>query len=634
VTVVRLGVTITERVGALLGAAWNKDFAVCLRGINLQTSGAGGGAGGFAQLTAVAQDEPGPKLEGSGAALVMAPPGDLPAILRRLAKAYDLSRNEDPKGVPSKDLPIARQSYWFLSFGEKEVDKVIEYCRRTGLRQVMMGSGSWCVHVGHYTFNTRQYPDGVESLRRTVARLHRAGILVGMHTFASKVSKTDAYVTPVPSRGFWVDMHAELAGNVGAADKEVRTTTDLSQWPGSPVCRQKVWEGHVTKHQEVIIDDEIIYYDRIGPEGRWDTFLGCRRGAWGTRPAPHAAKTDCRHYGVDGCINGYIIDLDGPLFEETSTRLARIFNACDFDMVYFDGSEDVDKRRYSYYASKAHAVPMRKFTKRPLVHQGGGFTYELWHSFTRDATVDQYPGTYLAYLHDGGTIDKFPTCKDHIDRSVRYMLACEDNMTPGELGWFGINPKSGRYDGLQFDEIEYLMCKSLAYNAPISLQTGFAQMDAHPLTPDILEIVRAYEETRLAGRVPKRALAPLGQLGKDFVMLRGRMLKKESPPEFVPVEELPKVARTHDVRGFVGPHGSDTIATVWHYLGKEGKLLVDPVGLAAFDVRGNPVPTENAAGRVAVPLDHRRITLRFEGLPPEAARKILASARLELRKRP
>ena len=628
VTVVRLGVTITDRVGSCLGGAWNDKYAVCLRGINLQTSGYGSRVGDRAQLVTSAQDEPGPKLEGSGAAILAAPPAELRAALRRLAAAYDLPRNEAPDGVSSKDAPIARQSYWFLGFGEKEVDKVIGYCRRAGLRQVMMSSGAWCVQVGHYTFNTRQYPDGIESLRRTVARLHAAGILVGMHTFASKVSKTDAYVTPVPSRHFWVDLRAELAGAVGPNDQEIRTTTDLSQWPGSPVCRQKVWEGHVTKHQEVVIDDEIVYYDRIGPEGKWDTLVGCRRGAYGTRPASHAAKAEARHYGVDGCINGYIIDLDSPLFEETSSRLAAIFNVCGFDLVYFDGSEDVDRRRYNYYASKAHAVPMSKFRKRPLVHQGGGFTYELWHSFTRDATVDQYPGTYLAYIHAGGTLGKFPTCKEHIDASVRYMLACEDNMTPGELGWFGINPRSGKYDGLQYDEIEYLMCKSLAYNAPISLQTGFAPLERHPLTPDILEIVRVYEETRLAGKVPKSKLAFLGQLGKDFVMLRGGLLQGRLPPEFVPVEELPKVAGTHEVRAFVGPYGSDTIATVWHYAGKEGKLLLDVSEVAAFDVKGEPLKMDRTGGRFVVPLDARRITLRFPGLKPEAVRNVLANARL------
>jgi len=627
VTLVRLGVNLSQRVGARLGGAWDDAWAVCLRGLNLQTSGHCSRATGHALLVATAQDGPGPKLEGSGAAILAARPDEVRGILRRFAVAHDLPRNESPDGVLSKDLPTARQSYWFLDFGEQEVDKVIDYCRRSGLRQVMLSSGAWCAQVGHYTLNHRRYPDGVQSLRRAVAKLHAAGILVGMHTFASKVSKTDAYVTPKPRRDFWVDMRASLAADIGPNDRDIRTSTDLSQWPGSPVCRQKVWEGHVSKHQEVIIDDEIIRYERIGPDGKWDTFLGCHRGAYGTLAAPHAARTDCRHYGVDGCINGYIVDLDSPLFEETTSRLAGIFNACDFDMVYFDGSEDVPKTRYNYYASKAHAAAIAKFQKRPLIHQGGGFTNELWFSFTRNATVDQYPGTYLAYLHDGGTLDRFPTCKEHIDRSVRYMLACEDDMTPGELGWFGINPKSGNYDGLQYDEIEYLMCKSLAYNAPISLQTSFAQMDRHPLTPDILEIVRAYEEARLSGNVPAPVRASLGQLGRDFVMLRdGQTL------DFAPVEQVPLVAGTRDIRAFLGTHRGVAVATVWHFAGSPGRLILDARNVTAFDIQGRPIALESADSATAVPIDWRRVTLRFAGADPKMARQLLTNARFEPRK--
>ena len=55
-------------------------------------------------------------------------------------------------------------------------------------------------------------------------------------------------------------------------------------------------------------------------------------------------------------------------------------------------------------------------------------------------------------------------------------------MIPGELGWFGINPADGEYDGLQYDEVEYLMCKSLAHDSPISLQTSFLRMEQHPST--------------------------------------------------------------------------------------------------------------------------------------------------------
>ncbi len=632
VTLLRIGVNVTERGGSRLNAAWNVENAVCLRTINLQSYGTFSRGSDQVLLAMNTQDTPGPPLEGSGAALIVSAPADLKPILARLADACDLPRNQ-PGGIASRDLPLARGSYWFLTFAERDVDRVIDYCQRTGIRQVMMNSSSWCASVGHFSFNQKQYPEGLESLRRTVARLHEHGILVGMHTFASKVSKHDPYVTPVPSRGFWVDMTARLAAKIGTDDTQIRTGDDLSQWPGSPVCRQKVWEGHVSKHQEVIIDDEIIRYESIGPEGRWDTFLGCQRGAWGTVPAGHEAAAECRHYGVDGCINGYILDQQSPLFDETTSRLAEVFNECDFDMVYFDGSEDVDRRRYQYFASNAHAVPMAKFRKRPVIHMGGGFTHGLWHSFTRSGTVDQYPGTYLAYLHAGGTIEKFPTCKDHIDRSVRGLLACEDEMTPGELGWFGIGPKSGEYDGLQFDEIEYLMCRSLAYDAPISLQTSFARMEAHPLTDDILEIVRQYEQLRRESSVDEAVRESLKQQGRDFVLVPAPLRDEgaKEKPVFAPVQPLEQVAGGTDVRALVGSWRDGSLVTYWHYTGKPATLSLPVAEAEVYDVRGNPVPVSCTDQRLSIPADHRRLLLYLPRRSEDAARRLFADAQLEIR---
>lgn len=630
VTLIQLPVAIAARGGSRLNAAWDDRHAVCLRGLNLQSQGVFSRRNDHSLLSVITQDAPGPPLEGSGAVLLAAPTADLKPILHRVAIACDQPRNT-AADVASRDLPIARQSYWFLNFGEQEVDRVIGDCRRAGIRQIMLSLDAWCASVGHFTFNLQRYPDGVESLRRTVDKLHAEGILVGMHTFASKVSKHDAYVMPVPSRGFWVDMSTALAAAVPADATTICAASDLSQWPGSPVCRQKVWEGHVSKHQEVIIGDEIIRYDAIGPEDKWDTFLGCQRGAWGTRPAAHEPAAECRHYAVDGCINGYILDQESPLFHETTSRLAEIFNACGFDMIYFDGSEDVDRRRFDYYAALAHATVMGKLAKRPLIHMGGGFHHGVWHSFTRSATVDQYPGTYLAYLHAGGAIDHWPTCKDHIDRSVRAVIACEDEMTPGELGWFGIGPKSGQYDGLQFDEIEYLMCKSLAHDAPISLQTSFARMDAHPLTPDILEIVRRYEQLRLAGTVPHHVRQTLAKTGRDFVQLPDCLHAAEPSPEFAAVGPLEVVAGTHDVRSFLGPFDGGTIATVWHFAGKDGRLHLEAVPVAAYDILGNPVEVTRSGGHVAVPVDQRRLLLYFPDTDAETAQRLLRDARLELR---
>ncbi len=622
VTLVQLAVTITRHVGSRLNCAWDDNCAVCLMAANLQARGRGQRRAAWAELTATTQDAPGPKLEGAAAALVAAPTAELDAVLHRLSLASGLPRNR--KGdTASKRLPIARQSYWFLSFSANDVEKVIDCCRQTGLRQVMLSSGAWCRTVGHYTFHTSRYPGGIESLRRTVAKLHRAGILVGMHCYASKVSKTDAYVAPVPDRRFWVDRTADLAGGVGPNDKTIRTKSDLSQWPGSPAGRQKLWEGGVAKHQEVVIDDEIIRYAAVGPEGGWDTFLDCRRGSWGTKPAAHKAGAACRHYGVDGCINGYIVDQETTLLEETTSRLAGIFNTCGFDMVYFDGGEDVDRRRFHHYVSKFQAAAMGKFRKRPLVHMGTIMTHRLWHSFTRSGTVDTYLNTLRGRIIAGGTVDTWPTVKDHVDRSVQYMLTVADDRMPGELGWFGIWPKGQNTDGLQLDEIEYLMAKSLAYDAPISLQTSFSRMQRHPLTPGILEIVRAYEELRMSGKVPEAVRRRLRQPQKDFVLLRR---KEGGQTELVEVAPVEQVAGGREVRAFVGRTRDGAVATAWHYLGKPGKLLLagGVRGARVLDVFGKPIPHAGSPRGVEIPLGPRRATVILPGTSREAARKLLA----------
>ncbi len=629
-TLVRIGVTLSGRVGRRLNAAWDDRLAVCLMGTSRRTAARPASRRGYTELAASSQDAPGPKLEGSCAALILAPRAELRPILRRLSVAFDMPRNEQD-GVPSKELALARQSYWFLSFAEKDVDRVIDLCRRTGFRQVLLSSGSWCESPGHYTINTRAYPDGVESLRRTVRRFHAAGIRLNIHTFASKAAKRDAYVTPVPDRRFWVDRRATLAEAIDEEAAAIRTRDDLSQWPGSPACRQKTWEGGLEKHQEVILDDEIVQYASIGPEGRWDTFLGCKRGAWGTKAAGHEAGTEARHYGVDGCINGYILDQEASLFDETTSRLAALFDACDFDGLYFDGSEDVDRRRYDYYAANAHATVMAKITKRPVIHTGGGFHHNLWHSFTRSGTVDTYLNTLHGRIISGAAIEQWPTVRDHIDRSVRYVESLEADMIPGELGWFGIWPKGKHTDGLQLDEIEYLMGRALGLDAPVSLQSSFPQMERHGLTPGILQIVGAYERLRMSGKVPADVRKRLRPTGRDFILFHAAPAEGDRPPEFLGASPA-EVAGGREVRAMLAQHGRGAVATVWHYLGRDGKLMIRSGGIKATDLFGHPIKAQVAGSETAVPLGPTRTTLLFPQKGAEEARKVLAAASFEARK--
>jgi hypothetical protein len=619
-TLCQIPVNLTEKVGRRLSAAYDGERAVCLMAANHQADCGASRPKEGAILRAATQDAPGPKLEGAACALIVCPTPQLKPILREASHAFGLLTNEDARGLPAKDGELRRGSYWFLTVGEKDADELIRYCQLTGFKQVMMGSGSWCRTVGHYTFNESRFKDEA-ALKAFVGKLHAAGILVGMHCFASKVSKTDAYVTPVPDRRFWVDRRDTLAADITADAREITVRGDLREWAGSPVAKQKLWEGGVDKHREVILDDEIIQYEAIGPEGVWNTFQGCKRGAWGTQASPHTAGTDARHYGVDGCINGYIIDQETTLLDETTTRLASIFNNCGFDMIYFDGGEDVDRTRFNFYVSNFQATVMRKIRKRPIIHMGTIMTHLLWHSFARSSTVDVYLATLHGAIQSGRTIEKWPTVREHINRSVDYMLSVSEDMMPGELGWFGIWPKQKNTDGLQLDETEYLMCKSLAYDVPISLETSFGQMESHPLTPGILEIVRLYEDLRLNRRVDEATRKQLREKGKDFALIVDGQERR-----FVPVTPLDSIAGGPAIRGEIGPHGAGSVATLWHYA-REGDMVLalNPRQVRVLDLDGKPVASEAQGDKVKLHVGVRRLAL-ISPLPVEQLRQALAQA--------
>lgn len=611
VELARIPYGIDGTVGRVLNSVADERTVLWLAAAGMQAD-CGIRGGKHPYLAASSQDTPGPKLEGTSAALVVCAPGEFAAIAQRAAHAFGLPTNETLGGVPARDTELVRGSYYFLSFGEADVDRVIAICQAAGIRQVLLNSGAWCSKVGHYELNTRNFPHEIEGLRASVDRLHKAGILATMHCFASKVSKTDAYVTPVPDRRFWVDLRTRLATAITPDQTTIQVEGDLRDWPGCSLTAKRYWEGGVDKHREVILDDEIIQFESIGPEGIWNTFLGCKRGAWGTTAAAHAVGTEGRHYGVDGCINGYIIDQETTLLDEVQDRLAEVFNTCDFDGVYFDGGEDVDRRRFRYYVTNFQANAMAKFTKRPLLHMGTIMTHSLWHSFARSGTVDTYLNTLSGAIIGGKPPEQWPTVRDHIDRSVAYLLRCRADRMPGELGWFGIWPRREFHgkpvEGLQLDEVEYLLAKSLAYDAPISLQTSFREMDAHPLTPEILRLVRAYEELRLARAVPAEDCARLAEKGADFALVRTK-----GTPRFVRLGDRFNVGGSPDVYGLVGADGEGSLAVLWHAT-RDGKLTLD-MPVTAADFAGDPVAVQAQGQTWELPLGTYRLTL-FSPLSP------------------
>ncbi|MEN6303109.1 MAG: hypothetical protein ABFD96_10320 [Armatimonadia bacterium] len=626
----QLPVNLTQKVGRRLSAAYTGTQAVCLQAANHQPdcSATRDSKAGYTLLRALNQDAPGPKLEGAAVALIVCPTDRLKPILKQASHEFGLLTNEDAKGTPVKDTDLTRGSYWFMSLGEADADKMIDYCKQSGFKQIMLSSGAWCTSPGHYLFNEARFPRKEQSLKALVDKFHQSGILVGMHCFASKVAKRDPYVTPVPDCRFWVDKQDVLATDLTPEANVIKVQGDVREWAGSPVAKTKMWEGGVKLHQEVIIDDEIIQYETIGPDGQWNTFVNCKRGAYGTKPAAHKAGAQARHYGIDGCINGYIIDQNTSLIDETTTRLADIYNYCGFDMIYFDGGEDVDRTRFTYYVSNFQEQVMRKLKKRPIIHMGTIMTHLLWNSFARSATVDTYLATLHGHLIAGGSAENWPTVRGHIDRSVNYAASIAEDMMPGELGWFGIWPREKGTDGLQLDELEYLMCKSLGYDLPISLETSFSQMEMHPLTPGILEIAAVYEDLRMNHRVDAQTCRRLQEKGRDFALIMDSTPRGAGgpPATFIPVETVPNVAGGNDLRAQVGPYGTGSAATLWHWLRDAEVTIPLPArDVRILDMKGREIKPKSSAGNLTLNVGSHRLAL-ITSLPVEKLKQALQNA--------
>ncbi|MBN1420650.1 MAG: carbon-nitrogen hydrolase family protein [Planctomycetes bacterium] len=601
---VRVPAAKDARIGSILNIAWQGDEAICVIAGTLATQCRPLRAGADTLLVARASSRFG--IRGAKAALVAGPASEIRLRIDAAAARMGLPRN-DRDGIPAKDLEDARRSYLFLmSVAESDVDRAVAWARAGGFGAVMLSQTSWSRTTGHYLFDERRFPGGIDGLAAVVSRLHDAGLRAGLHIWVSKISKNDPYATPVPDRRIWKDRRARLAEGIDGKTDAIRAAEPIGDWPGGSVARR--YEGREELHCDLIIDDEIIRYEKAGAGAGADVFSGCRRGAYGTRAAPHAAGAEILHPGIDGCIPGYIIDQDTDLLDEVASRAAAIYDRCGFDMIYFDGGEDVPGD-YWYHSAKFQLAALERIRRRPVIHQGTILTHFIWHTFARTNTVD---------------IRKTDV-KAHIDRSVAGLERCRANLIPGELGWFGLWPPSGSNPGLQLDEIEYLLAKSLAFDAPISIETSPGNLAAHPLTGQILEMIRTYEDLRMRRAAGDETRRMLEERGAEFALLSAA-----GEPRFIPVEPPIRIRAASggaEARASLGPLDGGSVAILWT-MEKRAELRI-PVAretLSAATFSGEGVPIAGGASEAVISLGPARLTVRATALPPEGLREALARA--------
>ncbi|MDO5580010.1 MAG: hypothetical protein Q4G69_02650 [Planctomycetia bacterium] len=383
-----------------------------------------------------------------------------------------------PDGKWNKISPWVRESYFFLTgFREEQFEEALAIAKRGHFKMILL-LDTWTKSHGHYEVNTGNYPDGIESLKRVIKRFNAEGIKVGLHFLAASIYYPDPYLTPVPDKRLVKDGCVKLAKDI-----DEKTTFIETVDPPSAEFPKTETKPYTESGRTLWIDDEMIYYDKVSVEKPYG-FSGCKRGFYSTVKSSHKKDTDIWHlvraYGY------YMYDLDSDLAGEIAQNLANTANQLPLDMIYFDGSERLqrpsDQRDYWYYNAILHKNFYDRIHNKNILYQASSTSPYSWHQLARTASADGHDDL-RAYLEE---------------RSGGFKSYYKTNHYPLDIGWYYAYDKKATPD-----MYEYVLTKSLAYDSSISLQVSVDAAKKHPFINEILDMIRIYDDLRLSGRIPQ-----------------------------------------------------------------------------------------------------------------------------------
>lgn len=527
-------------------------------------------------------------LFGPGAALVVSSrEGLLPAI-GQIERDYDL-----PRGVESRRDGSYRCSYYSLrGVTPENIDAHIEYARRGGFRTMMVYYVDFARSCGHYGWR-EEYPGGMEDLRYVTDRIRAAGMIPGLHFHYSKVGVNDPYINGGhPDTRMNSVCELVLAEPAGAAD------TVLVVEGNTQGLRRE--EGRLLLH----LGDELISYADCTTRPPY-MLTGCRRGLHNSQPAAHAAGSRARLLDVDDWPLFVRIDQNTGIQREIAGRLGRIYAEAGFRFVYFDGAEDVPMP-YWYNVSRSQSVVYDVLRPAPLFAEGALKSHFGWHILSRGNAFDIFPPEYIR-----------PAMK-------KYTLRCAarnaEDFTAVDFGWVNYLAPGGATIGMQPDMYEYIYCKALAWDAPVSLVGNLEELRRHPRTEDNLRVMERWERAKLADAFTPEQKERLKDPDREFFLFEDSQGRFELYPcrQLTPNDES-------GVRAFLFRRGTKSCILYWHTSGEDQLRLTLPASRPTLtDDRGRRIAFRRegrlcllpAAGRAVLELD----------LPEEEAERLFLGA--------
>ncbi len=488
VTLTNLRVTSCNHSSSMSGVAWDDDFAACVRALNLQVQVSVGGKP--AALHARCYREHG--IVGAKVALAGCPRGEVLAVLKEVIRGEGLPYS--PLGGPwALEAEENRGSYMGTYVSEKNVDEAIALAKRAGMTHIHLRR--WWHSLGHYQPRKDCFPGGMDGFKAVVDKIHAAGLKVGLHTLTGAIDPHDSWVTPVPHKHLAADGTYTLAQ---AIDEKADAAMTVEQ-PGD---FDTVWVYSYSGGGNVIrIDDELIQYEGLSRDAPYG-FTRCKRGAFGTKVGPHAKGAAVKHLFVR--YSWFQPDPDSPLVDQVADSIARVFNACKFDMIYMDGAEGMSGGWYGM--AKMRRAIFERLEGRVLV-EASSWGHQSWPFHSRVGAWDSPCRGAKRFLDA------------HCRAAGKYR---DDYLLPAQLGWWAIcGSHPYQYRSEMPEEMQYLCTKMLGLDMPMSfgiIRPGDKPPNAR--RDEYLTMLGRYERLRRAGYFSEAVKEQLRKERAEFRLVR------------------------------------------------------------------------------------------------------------------
>lgn len=505
--------------------------------------------------------------KGGRVAVIGVPQKSIIPVIRKVmtAAAPDIPFN-DQGGAWALDAKEGRGSY-LMNFGsltEETVDQWIENCQRIGFTQIdNHGGGESFFLFGSMELNKQRFPEGWQTFKKIVDKLHRAGISSILHTYACYIGPQSKYVTPVPHPGLDTVATFTLAKPLSVDATEIEVNESTAKALGRDVTLR--------------IGDEIIGFSGVTQTAPF-RFTGCTRGHHKTVAAAHAAgaKASILKTFWGGL---YVPNPDSPLFNEVAQNTADVVNECGFDGIYFDAIEGIQhmwgQENYWYYGGR-FVFEVAKRLKKPVGMEYAGMMHSWWHYRSRYQAWDSPARGYKRFLDihiasmNAGEEYQHGAWTGHRPKIDKYAPMNENALyLPFQFGWWRFHVWGGAQSEPTFaDDVEYYCCKMIGHNAGLSLNgdIGESMLNSYPVFRDYVSMVKQYEELRHANYFGESVRKQLRQVEKDFTLFRGQ----DGKWNFKPV-----AYNAHMVRGLRHPTAQWAVQN--DYAEQPVKLRIEPM---------------------------------------------------------